>query len=398
MKMRIIRASCILLVAALLIPAIAIADTPTVVVTGYQINPEVLMPGDIGTIKITITNTAATATQVDTSTYTVGGSGTTTTTTTTVNADIQSIYLFGNGLTVLSGNYRNVGELGPGQSTTITFTIEAPTKDDTYFPKVWIDVLGGRSAKYPIPVKVDSSSVSLTASEMPSVILKDDASQVKLSIANKRPNSINSTVVTPMADGIAFAPTEIFLGAMKPDEQSTATFTLHPTSLGKKDVTFVLTYQNGDNSHSESLTCSIDVIEGSGVKLILAEYPTSVVKGKSARIELDVVNARSSDITSVSVVPIIEGRFTPSEVFIGTMEQDDVFSANFDVDTSDLALGTNDIGFKVTYKDGRGFHESGAYAVSIDIVEVPVELPSTLLLIIFIAVSAVGYYVYRRRR
>jgi len=186
---------------------------------------------------------------------------------------------------------------------------------------------------------------------------------------------------------------------MKPDEQSTATFTLHPTSLGKKDVTFVLTYKNGDNPHSESLTCSIDVREGSGVKLILAEYPTSVVKGKSARIELDVVNARSSDITSVSVVPITEGRFTPSEVFIGTMEQDDVFSANFDVDTSDLALGTHDIGFKVTYKDGRGFHESEAYAVFIDIVETPVELPLTLLsIIVIIAVSAVGYYVYRRRR
>jgi len=52
----------------------------------------------------------------------------------------------------------------------------------------------------------------------------------------------------------------------------------------------------------------------------------------------------------------------------------------------------------VTYKDGRGYHESGAYTVSIDIVEVPVELPSTLLLIVFIAISAVGYYVYRRRR
>jgi len=390
---------CILLVAALLMPAIAIADTPTVVVTGYQINPEVLMPGDIGTIKITITNTAATATQVDTSTYTLGGSGTTTTTTTTINADIQSIYLYGNGLTVLSGNYRNVGELGPSQSTTITFSIKAPAKDGMYFPEVWIDVLGGRSAKYPIPVKVDSASASLVASDVPLVILKDDASPVKLTIANKRLNSINSTVVTPMADGIAFAPTEIFLGAMKPDEQSTATFTLHPTSLGKKDVTFVLTYKNGDNSYSESLTCSIDVRGGSGVKLILAEYPTSVAKGDTTRIELDVVNMRSSDITSVSVVPVTDGRFAPSEVFIGTMESDDVFSANFDIDTSDLALGTHDIGFKVTYKDGRGFHESGAYAVSIDIVETPVELPSTLLsIIVIIAVSAVGYYVYRRRR
>jgi len=385
---------CILLIAALLMPAIGEASNPTVLVTGYQIDPEVLMPGDIGTIKVTIANTATTATLVETNTY----SGLTTTTTVPISANIQSAYLYGGDIEVLSGNYQNVGELGPGQSMTITFAVKAPIKDGLYFPEVWIDVQGGRNTKYSIPVKVDSASVSLAASDMPLVILKDDTSEVKLTIANKRPNSVNGTVITPTADGIEFAPAEIFLGTMNSDEQSTATFTLHPTSIGQKDVTFVLTYENGDNSHSESLTYSIDVIDGSGIKLILSEYPTSVAKGYTARIELDVVNTRSSDVTGVSVVPVTDGRFAPSEVFIGTMEPDDVFSANFDVDTSDLTLGTHDIGFKVMYKDGRGYHESGAYTISVDIVEVPVELPSTLLLIVFVAISAVGYYVYRRRR
>jgi len=167
---------CILLIAALLMPAIGEASNPTVLVTGYQIDPEVLMPGDIGTIKVTIANTATTATLVETNTY----SGLTTTTTVPISANIQSAYLYGGDIEVLSG-----------KSMTITFAVKAPIKDGLYFPEVWIDVQGGRNTKYSIPVKVDSASVSLAASDMPLVILKDDTSEVKLTIANKRPNNSN---------------------------------------------------------------------------------------------------------------------------------------------------------------------------------------------------------------
>ncbi|MDI6859379.1 MAG: hypothetical protein QMC85_02665 [Methanocellales archaeon] len=61
MKIKIL---CILLVVVLLMPAIGAADNLTVVITDYQVSPVVLMPGDVGTITITIKNTATKATNL----------------------------------------------------------------------------------------------------------------------------------------------------------------------------------------------------------------------------------------------------------------------------------------------------------------------------------------------
>ncbi|MDI6860154.1 MAG: hypothetical protein QMC85_06640 [Methanocellales archaeon] len=188
---------------------------------------------------------------------------------------------------------------------------------------------------------------------------------------------------------------------MKPDEVSTVKFTLDPISIGRKDISFELTYKNGDNIHSESLTCSIDVTDSPEVRLILVETPALVSKGEIARISLDVANAKLSEITGVSVIPVTEVVLAPSEAFIGTMEPDDVFSANFDVDTTDLSLGKHDIDFKVAYKDGERFYETAVYTVSFNVVEAPTtELPPIPLLISILVVVALvtGYCVYRRKR
>ena len=68
--------------------------------------------GDVGTITLTIKNTATKATQTVTVTHTSGGTTTTTTTTTDINADIESVYLYGKEIEVISRHYRHVGELG----------------------------------------------------------------------------------------------------------------------------------------------------------------------------------------------------------------------------------------------------------------------------------------------
>ncbi|MDI6860153.1 MAG: hypothetical protein QMC85_06635, partial [Methanocellales archaeon] len=69
-----------------------------------------------------------------------------------------------------------------------------------------IDVPGRRGVKYPIPIKVDSSSVAILASDVPSSIPIGDLSEIELSIANRRPNSINATSIAPRAEGIEFTP------------------------------------------------------------------------------------------------------------------------------------------------------------------------------------------------
>ena len=134
----------------------ASADVPTVTISGYKVNPSVLMPDSLGTITITIGNTASTASVSENS-----GPITTNTfqtvKTTDINVNIQNVHLEGNGLDVLTKDFSQVGELGPGQSLSITFSIESPDKSGIYFPEVWIDTDAGRSTKYPIPVNIDTA-------------------------------------------------------------------------------------------------------------------------------------------------------------------------------------------------------------------------------------------------
>ena len=403
MKMMRIKLLCILLVATLLMPSVAVADDPTVVITDYQVSPGVLMPGDIGIITITITNTATAATRTEVDKIVRVATTETTTRVTPINADIHSILLRGNGVEVITGHYRRLGELGPGQSITISFEIRAPARDGIHFPEVWIGVLGAENVRYPIPVKVDSSSVLLVA-DIPPAILVEESSELELSIANTRPNQISSVRIIPRAEGVEITPTEIFIGTMKPDEVRNITFELFSDSAGVKDIAFELIFRNCiNNIHTEHLTLPIEVLNHPSVRLIAVGYPETVRMGDVIEIEFDVVNDRLSDVVGVRVIPTVENvRTIPSEVFIGSMEPDDVFSARFDIYTAGLPLGRNDIGFRVEFRDADGrFFESKVYIVSIDVIERMDEpapiIPIVVTLLIVIGLVA-GFFVYKRRQ
>jgi len=142
--------------AVLLIAPVHAAGAPTVTVSNYTVSPAVIMPGTLGTITVTIKNTAATASVVeksgklDVNDYSVVK-------TSDINVNIEKIHLEGNGITVLSKDFSYIGELGPGQSLPVTFSIEAPDRDGIYYPEVWIDTSGARSVKYPVPVNVNTA-------------------------------------------------------------------------------------------------------------------------------------------------------------------------------------------------------------------------------------------------
>ena len=145
----------IALLGALVIPASA-AGTPTVTITDYNVNPSVLMPDSFGTITITVKNTATSASVVQK----IGQQSDTaydTTKTMDINVNIENVKLEGNGIEILSKDYNRVGEIGPGQSIPITFSIRAPSKSGMYYPEVWIDTTDGKSTRYPIPVNVNTA-------------------------------------------------------------------------------------------------------------------------------------------------------------------------------------------------------------------------------------------------
>ena len=143
------------LLGAIVVPVHADGE-PTVTITDYKVTPAVIMPDSLGTITITVKNTATSASVVQK----IGQMSDTsydTTKTMDINVNIESVTLEGNGIEVLSKNFDRVGEIGPGQSIPITFSIRAPSKSGMYYPEVWIDVTGGKSTKYPVPVNVNTA-------------------------------------------------------------------------------------------------------------------------------------------------------------------------------------------------------------------------------------------------
>jgi len=402
--------------------AVSAADGPAVMITDYKVEPEVLMPGDTGTITVTIQNMDTQSSETETTTTGKDSpSETTKTSTRSISAEIESIRLSGSDKNiewsregVQRSEYYNVGALGPGESITISLPIEAAThtSDGTYFPEVYIEVDNGNNVRFPIPVKVESRSVEILEKDVPSEISLSESKEIALVVANNRPNSVSGVNVHVKAksEELEFTPEQIFVGNLAPYEKRAVNFSLSPLSVGIKDIQFEVEYKNGINSHRNTLESVVFVRSSADVRLILVDAPKSVLKGEVAKIDFDVANGMPKDVKAVSVVPVSNGEgrvgILPSEYFIGDMEAGDVFSASFDIDTSELNAGENRIAFKLAFRDidTDRIYETAGYEVRIEVKEPQKDaLPAmsmsfVALPVILLSVVAVVWVRVKHRR
>jgi hypothetical protein len=127
--------------------------------------------------------------------------------------------------------YDDPGALSPGESITLTFPLEADVPDGTYFPEVSVTVKDGVNVRYPIPITVDSSTVELTAIDIPEDFSRKSSHLIQLGVANTRPNPVSGVKVTPSAENFEFMPDAIFIGEMNSNEEVTADFTITPLGV-----------------------------------------------------------------------------------------------------------------------------------------------------------------------
>jgi hypothetical protein len=396
------------------------AEGPAVMVTGYTVEPGVLMPGDTGTIALTIKNMDTQSSESETVVTAPSGTSQQTTTTTStrgISAEIETIRLSSKSKEVewLSESlqrteYFNVGSLGPGESITITLPIKAAAyaRDGTYFPEVYIEVDNGDNVRFPLHVQVEGSEVQLFEQDIPSEISLSESTDIAIVVANNRPNTVSgvNVFVNSANDELEFTPKGVFIGNLGAYEQKTVTFTLTPYSEGVKDINFKATYKNGINGHSSELDSSMLVKSSSDVRLILVNAPEFVFKGDIARIDFDVANGLAKDIKAVSVVPEGGGvKILPSEYFIGDMEVGDVFSASFDLYTTDMDLGETTIPFKVMYTDidTDKQYEIAGYEVQVEVRElqksaVPNQAIVGAVVLILVVVGVIVWMRARRKR
>jgi len=220
--------------------------------------PEVLMPGDSGTVTLTLKNSASEYTiKMDNKDY-------------SMNAHVQSAQLVGNEfIEVTSDPYYNAGIIGPGDSIELPFSIMVRnnTPDGTYF--LDFDLKGAArlySLNLKIPIRVDSSSILSTLSETP----KLNPGGIILSVANNRPNSVNAATVIPEGNA-TFEPSEYFIGTMDPDELFTVKFDMKANT--EDNMRFKLRFKNGNNWH-ESQALTVKLNGSTGIQAGNTEKPS----------------------------------------------------------------------------------------------------------------------------
>ncbi|TGC09691.1 COG1361 S-layer family protein [Methanolobus halotolerans] len=207
------------------------------------IEPEVFMPGDRGTMRITLVNMATTnSVTVDEGEY-------------DTNARVQSASLEGtDGIEVTTDTYYGNGVIGPGESLNLTYNIVVgdEVEDGTYY--LQLSTVGSSHVynnNWRIPVRVDSSAIRVIPSTP--LRIEDGEGTLEFDVANIHPNMLSSVSIQLEAEGFDFSPAEYFVGTMDPDELFTIEFDVsaaNATDDFSTEFFISADYRNGPNDHS----------------------------------------------------------------------------------------------------------------------------------------------------
>jgi hypothetical protein len=313
------------------------SEAAQVAITNVTLDPAIFMQDDQGTLTVRITNSGSSAVAID------------------------RVELLSEELKVTNyDTYDKVGNLGADNSLSFTFLLEADGMDGTFFPLFYVDFTDSGSMRYPIPVKVDTTTILVSVVESPETFSAGEEDQITLSVSNPRDNEVNSVTIVPQGEGITSSPSALFIGTLKPDQEKQVTFGITPEQ--PTDLVFDITYRNGPNQHHDTLTLPVKM----GDRKVAAELVVNSIEvtggGSSMTISGDVTNAGLKDAKSVTVTVGEPAKpVDPDPIYvIGALEPDDFSS--FEITC--MAQGVSKIPLVVSYRDEDGKTYQETFEVS----------------------------------
>lgn len=249
---------------------------PQVMVKGYEVYPEALMPGDEGIITVTLENV-----QDDPITewkrglkydhqwaqYNDEVVDADSEVTLTMNTYLTKAYLTSKDVDI-QNEYSKVGVIGPGRTVDLSFNIVVPEDVGIYmlgFYAEFEDLEGrnGKDVRYQIPIIV-SSTVELIQVNAPSQIEEGDAIQIE--VVNSGIGGAESISIVSDSDDITLRAPKIYVGSLESGESKVVQFYVEEVTVeGQIELTLKSVYKNGINEHeSDPLVISaysVDISE-----------------------------------------------------------------------------------------------------------------------------------------
>jgi len=397
--------ACLVVLFLAMVPAQA--ENPTVIVADYTISPPVLQPGDVGTITAVIKNTAGSATISEKSGIQSGGEFASSKST-DIGVNIESVQLDSKDVEVISGNYKRVGAIGPGQSIPITFLIRAPAQDGIYFPEIWIDVTGGQSVRQPIPVNVNTQIAilkkpALTAIKtVPDGVNPGDDINIQVALQNNglsRADQITVTVNSSSPSITQKTTSTYHTGSLLKGENTTLDMlfsTDKKTPIGLNRVYLTITYANPDGTMTTQTEVIAIHVKGRakiGIASVSVD-PVRIKKGDAVSLIIRLENTGTDNANSVKAsidLPMSGGK----DAYVGKIEPDNDAPAVFALQAGNA--GTYPYTLSVRYEDDYGVQtRNETLQMTVNDGDSTGLIVAVLLLLVLVA-GGYWYFVLRKK-
>jgi hypothetical protein len=330
--------SCILLV--LMISAAQAATTGSssasataqdaaslVYVSSVNLDPEVFYPYEEGTISITLMNMGD---------QSVGLS----------NPDILD-----NKIHIKNKNtWNTISYIGSGSTITYSVLVTVDPPDGTYFPLFSVGTESSGSIHYPLTIKVDSTDIKASISEKPDNFSLSTKDKVNLSIINPRDGEIKKIMVTPAGTGIDVSPSVKYISSLGAGSSIEIPFAVTPHQ--ESDLTFHVSYWNGDNEHTAIVVLPINLGEDKTAAVPVVNNVAIASQESYYKLTGDVNNAGITDAKAMVLTVGAPAKAVEpyAEYSIGSLASDDFSSFDLTFSSTDLSS----VPLVIRWKDANG--------------------------------------------
>ncbi len=296
-------------------------------VTSVLVDPPVFFPYETGTITVTLTNSGN-------QTVTLSG------------PDMLESHF----AVINKASYNTNVRLGPGSVMPYSFQVKASGEEGTYFPVFTVSTVEAGSISYPFKLEVDSKELGAAIVDRPDNFVAGKKDNINLSLINSRNGAITDITVTPTGNASTVSPRQKFIAALPGGSSQLVSFQVTPDQAS--DLTFHITYHNGNNDHAVDVVLPLNIGEDKLAAVPVVNNIVLASSGSAYTLTGDVNNAGITDAKSMVLTLLSPAKPVEpyAEYAIGSLASDDFSSFTLTFMATDLT----EVPLQVKWKDADG--------------------------------------------